>query len=68
MRVLSWDIKEIRWGSFSHYEIVMECEMLPDGSKFQIRKVVLSDDEALDFVKDVNYFINAGNNAIENSS
>ena len=65
MRIISWQVKEMRWGNFSQYEVVMECEMLLDNRKFQISKIVLCDEEAQDFVTDVRYFMILANNANE---
>ena len=66
MRIIGWEVKEIRWGNFSQYTFVMTCTMLYTGERLTIERVVKDDDEAREFARELTYYIDVANSAIEN--
>ena len=67
LKIIDWRIRENRMGSFSQYEVVLDCELGEEKRKVSISSVVLNDEEAEDVYKDIAYVVNAGNSAIENA-
>jgi len=68
LNIKDWRVRETRLGSLSQYELVVDCELEPNGRTVLITSVVRSDEEAHDVYADICYVVNAGNNAIENPS
>jgi len=67
LKIIDWRVRENRMGSFSQYEVVLDCELGEEKRTVQISSVVLNNDEAEDVYKDIAYVVNAGNSAIENA-
>ena len=66
LKIKDWRVRENRIGKESQYELVIDCELEPNGRTVLITSVVRSDEEALDVYTDICYVVNAGNVAIEN--
>lgn len=66
LKIKDWRIRENRLGSFSQYELVIDCQLEGSEKDVQISAVVRSDEEAKDIYEDIAYVVNAGNATVEN--
>lgn len=66
LEIVHWREREQRLGSWSQNQLVIDCNLEPDGRAIEIVLVLRDGDNVEDLARSIEFVINAGNAAIEN--